>query len=415
MAILVKESWICDQGEFEILFNDVTNTVFFTGPSVIQLSSNCETARGKAFGAAIFSYCDGTDLKQVKATNLNPFFFIDTVTNGCAVCDRVISGKSKTDPSTAGASDGTISFTVTTSAANPTYQLRKKVGGVFVDQGSEVAITSGVPVTINGLNAGEYAVLTDEDLGCKPNLSFYTMVDGAECGITFDSAITVDETAPNADDGQATISALGGTGTLEYSLTDLSGSYQTSNVFTGLAPGNYTVYIREQATPTCKATGQFTINPAAGSPPPERVSEVKTVKVKHDCFVHPIYLCWLNSLGGWDYWLFEYDHINTLKVSGGEDIQRPIREISTQEIIRETINRTSNKAITVGAENLEKQEFIAISEILDSRQVYWMRVVNGQVKRLAVKVLTQELQYNERDELHPIRLQIELPDKFLIQ
>jgi hypothetical protein len=66
----------------------------------------------------------------------------------------------------------------------------------------------------------------------------------AVCDLAFD-AVPVEvtnETAPSANDGQITVNATS-SNPIEYSLDDVT--YQPSNVFTGLAPGVYTVYARD--------------------------------------------------------------------------------------------------------------------------------------------------------------------------
>lgn len=52
--------------------------------------------------------------------------------------------------------------------------------------------------------------------------------------------------------GTITVNATG-SGILEYALN--GGSFQTSNVFSGLAPGNYTISVRSQSAPDCVAYG----------------------------------------------------------------------------------------------------------------------------------------------------------------
>jgi hypothetical protein len=48
---------------------------------------------------------------------------------------------------------------------------------------------------------------------------------------------------PTSTDGEITVTATGGTGTLEYSLD--GGSYQASNVFTSLASGDHTIDVKD--------------------------------------------------------------------------------------------------------------------------------------------------------------------------
>ena len=58
------------------------------------------------------------------------------------------------------------------------------------------------------------------------------------------------------DELDATITATGGTGSLNYSLDGQD--YQTSNTFSGLAEGNYTAYVQDENG--CTVTSDFSIN-----------------------------------------------------------------------------------------------------------------------------------------------------------
>jgi hypothetical protein len=58
------------------------------------------------------------------------------------------------------------------------------------------------------------------------------------------SAVTItDCTKIGTNDGELEITAEGGDGTYQYSIDGVT--YQAGNTFTGLAPGNYTVYVRD--------------------------------------------------------------------------------------------------------------------------------------------------------------------------
>ena len=108
------------------------------------------------------------------------------------------------------------------------------------------------------------------------NLSNFVWVDKVEiyefievsetCTLLINTGGTVvtNETAPAANDGTITVATTAGTGPFEYSK-DNGGSWQPSNLFTGLAPGIYTVKVREIATPSCEDTQTFAINSAASS------------------------------------------------------------------------------------------------------------------------------------------------------
>lgn len=79
---------------------------------------------------------------------------------------------------------------------------------------------------------------------------------------------TTKASTPTASDGTATISYTGSVSAPEnvrYSLDNsITGAWQPSNVFTGLAPGTYTVYIRDEdpalaPSQWCRAQANFTV------------------------------------------------------------------------------------------------------------------------------------------------------------
>ncbi len=74
-----------------------------------------------------------------------------------------------------------------------------------------------------------------------------------------------------------------GSGALEYSIND-GASYQLSNVFGGLAPGNYHIRVRVQSAPSCQTA--YSGNPVAiNTPPPPPVIADPTVLQPQGCAV----------------------------------------------------------------------------------------------------------------------------------
>ncbi len=74
-----------------------------------------------------------------------------------------------------------------------------------------------------------------------------------------------DVSCSSASDGQVSISAWGGTGTLQYSM-DGGSTFQTSNVFSGLAAGTYGIVVKDANG--CTATSSVTLtapSPVSGT------------------------------------------------------------------------------------------------------------------------------------------------------
>ena len=98
-------------------------------------------------------------------------------------------------------------------------------------------------------------------------VEIYEYIDVSEtCTLLIDTAGTdvTDESAPAANDGAIDVATTAGTGPFEYSKDD-GATWQSSPLFTGLAPGVYVVKVREIATPTCESTQSFAVNSASAT------------------------------------------------------------------------------------------------------------------------------------------------------
>lgn len=82
--------------------------------------------------------------------------------------------------------------------------------------------------------------------------------------LIINSIVVVNQSAPGISDGSATISASGGTSPYTYSIDGLV--YQTSNVFSGLSPGSYTLSVKD--SDGAITTGIFNIVAAVYPPQP---------------------------------------------------------------------------------------------------------------------------------------------------
>ncbi|HUM46860.1 MAG TPA: T9SS type A sorting domain-containing protein, partial [Chitinophagales bacterium] len=125
-------------------------------------------------------------------------------------------------PSTCYSNDGTITATATGGTVAITYSNN---GGAF--QSSNI---------FTGLAAGFYTVTAKDANGC---LSTTAITVGAIAGPT----VTAVASSSGCGDGTITANASGGTPAYEYSLDGIN--FQSSNVFTCLAQGTYTVTVKD--------------------------------------------------------------------------------------------------------------------------------------------------------------------------
>jgi len=106
----------------------------------------------------------------------------------------------------------------------------------------------------NNLTPGTYAVSVMDGTGCTTGVNI--TLTGASVPV---GTLAVQSASCNSANGTITVSVTGGTAPYEYSINGTS--FQTSNVFTNLAPGAYTVYVKD--VNNCYSTATTTITNTA--------------------------------------------------------------------------------------------------------------------------------------------------------
>ncbi len=155
--------------------------------------------------------------------------FTLTAPNPCSGITIIVSG-TVTNPSVSGGSDGSIAATATGSTGF-TFSLN---GGAFQASG-----------TFTNLTAGNYTVTAKDLNGCTGSANF-VLTDPNPCnGITIIITPTVVNNTPCASPptGSITVTASGGTPPYTYRLN--TGSFQTSNVFSNLIAGTYSITAKD--------------------------------------------------------------------------------------------------------------------------------------------------------------------------
>ena len=158
---------------------------------------------------------------------------------------------SKTDVVCNGNNDGTI--TLDGSGGTTPYSYSKNNGGAY---------SSGAdPFTFTGLSPATYQVGIKDANNCPTTFTSVTISQPTVVSFTTSK---VDVLCNGNSTGSITVSASGGTGTITYSKNG-GGTYQASNVFSGLASGTYSIMVKDGngCTPTAQSV---TINQPGSLP-----------------------------------------------------------------------------------------------------------------------------------------------------
>jgi large repetitive protein len=170
-----------------------------------------------------------------------------TAINPCTGVNIVVT-TTKVNP-TLGQSNGSITATAT-GATGFTYSLNN---GTFQASG-----------TFSGLAAATYTVTAKSALGClgSTTVTLTAVNPCTNISIVINTSVTnmVPCSSP-ANNGQITVTATGSTG-FTYNIN--AGAYQSSNVFSNLATGNYTIGVKDLNN--CTNTATATVGTAPRGP-----------------------------------------------------------------------------------------------------------------------------------------------------
>jgi len=265
--IVAKNSWGCtDTAVVAVLINDPC-----AGVNVAVTATKTDALLNQSNGSITAAATGGTDFTY--SINGNTFQGTGNFTNLAAGNYIVIAKNSYGCVGTTQVSIGAIdpcagvTVLVTTTQANPTTSSSNgsitatATGGTgFTYSLNNGAFqTSG---TFSGLAEGSYTLIAKNSNGCtgikQVNL---TAVDPC-AGVTVTVATTQVNPTTGSSNGSITVTATGGTG-FTYSLN--GGTYQSSNTFTGLVTGNYTVTAKNSIG--CLGSAQVALgstNPCSG-------------------------------------------------------------------------------------------------------------------------------------------------------
>jgi|CXWL01.1.fsa_nt_gi gliding motility-associated-like protein len=146
-----------------------------------------------------------------------------------AIIGNLSAVTANTPASCTGVNNGTITVTSSTGTAPFTFSLD---GGAY--QGG------ALPYTFTNLAPGNHTVIVRDANNCITNTITINIATGT--GVTATTSVT-QATCAGATNGTITVNVTAGTAPFTYQLG--ANPPQASNIFTGLAPGTYTIVVRD--------------------------------------------------------------------------------------------------------------------------------------------------------------------------
>jgi hypothetical protein len=136
-----------------------------------------------------------------------------------------------------GSASGSIYYVYNTAFGPVSIVLQNSNGATMQSQTSQTTNGQGTFPTVP---VGNYYIVATDASGCSYTNTVY--ITGPTSGLTVTGTSTPATSGMN--NGSITMTASGGTAPYSYSLNNTS-NWQSSNVFTGLAPGVYIVYVQD--------------------------------------------------------------------------------------------------------------------------------------------------------------------------
>lgn len=98
-------------------------------------------------------------------------------------------------------------------------------------------------------------------------------------------------------------------------------------------------------------------------------TEYKEITVSTKCDDFPVYLKWLNTLGGWSYWLFGFDHENSLLIDNGVTFEKDISDLATATERLEYLSKRAFPRLSIGATDISASNITGLQGIMYSTKV----------------------------------------------
>ena len=104
-----------------------------------------------------------------------------------------------------------------------------------------------------------------------------------------------------------------------------------------------------------------------------RITEKKKIKIDHECKDFPIYLTWVNRLGGYSYWLFHKQHEEKTKTKSENKYNKSIADLENAIATNDITGKLAVHSIKVGG-RIKAEDMDGITGLYESPKV--LRLMN---------------------------------------
>jgi hypothetical protein len=143
------------------------------------------------------------------------------------------------------------------------------------------------------------------------------------------------------------------------------------------------------------------------------ITEVKNIKIDHECKDFPIYLTWLNGLGGYDSWLFFKEHTVSTKTKVSNKYNINVQDLENAIATNDITGKDVAPQMKIGG-RIEAADMDGMQSLYESPKVMmlsnpetwetdgakWKRVIVKTGSLLTLKTRTAYLE---------VKLTLELP------
>ena len=141
---------------------------------------------------------------------------------------------------------------------------------------------------------------------------------------------------------------------------------------------------------------------------PSNISVPITFKVRDPC-INPVMLLWLNSTGGFSQWMFERKQAVNIEVERGGIYENFFFDIETTNRVLQQRTSSYSHAWDLQADDLTKNELLALFELKSTEQVYVLRQDGETIGVIAEGLTTLYERFSKR---HKFNVKVNWPIDF---